>query len=189
VGIVAEALARLRQADQLEHLERAVARLPLEAPRCRRTGSATCSPIVIVGFSEDCESWKIIATSLPRIAAGRARGSPTSSRPLELDRAFDDVAAVRQQAEDRQAESSTCRSPTRRPGRASRRLDLEVDVADRLHDRARQLDVRREVVDLERARIVAGASAARSRTSKASRSASPTRLHAMTTRTRQPPTG
>ena len=39
----------------------------LLAPRCSMTASAICLPTVIVGFSDDSGSWKIMPISLPRI--------------------------------------------------------------------------------------------------------------------------
>ncbi len=117
---------------------RARARSPpaCEAPRCRRTGSATCSPIVFVGFSEDCESWKIIATSLPRMRRSSASGSPTSSRPSSRIEPSTIVAAAWAAAEDREPEHRLAAAGLAHQPERLARLDPQIDVADGVDDRA-----------------------------------------------------
>lgn len=48
-------------------------------PLCRRSDSATCSPTVKTGFRLVIGSWKIMATSLPRMARMRGSGSVNRS--------------------------------------------------------------------------------------------------------------
>ena len=114
-------------------------------------------------------------------AAARTRRSPVSSLPVEPHAAADDAPAGRQQPQQSTAPSSSCRSPTRRRGRSSRPVDVERHPVDRVdRGRARSaISTRRSrtsitVVAVARAR----SPAACSRTSKASRSASPMKLNA-----------
>ena len=67
VRVVAQALARRRDPDQLEQLDRPASRPPC-ASSLVEPGSprSIWSPIVSTGFSEVIGSWKIIARSLPR---------------------------------------------------------------------------------------------------------------------------
>ncbi len=55
-----------------------------EYPRCTIRGSAIWAPTVIVGFSEDIGSWKIMAMSVPRISRPSAACPPRMSCPRSL---------------------------------------------------------------------------------------------------------
>ena len=46
-----------------------------ESPSCTRSGSHTCRPIFMVGFSEVSGSWKIMPTFVPRSLRLSFRGS------------------------------------------------------------------------------------------------------------------
>ena len=137
VRVILQPLARSRQPDQLEHLQRRGPAPPSSMPR--GAGAPARPPARRSSWSGSARTASPGRSSRPRSrgACGSSpSGSPTSSWPLELDRAADDVTAVRQQPEDREAEHRLAA-----PGLADQpeRLagaDLQVDVADRLHDRA-----------------------------------------------------
>src|ERR1700728_699819 len=126
-----------------------------------------------------------VAADRPQIGLAE----PYKLEAAELDRAFDDVAAVREQAEQRKACHRLAGAGLANESERLAAVNLEIDVTDRLDDRARQVDVGGEVLDLERDSHRPAPQRRRRRTSNASRSASPTRLQAMTTSTKQMPTG
>ncbi len=110
--------------------------------------------------------------------------------PAERHRAPDDLAAPREQAEDRQPEHRLAAPRLADQSEGLADVDREIDVPNGLHGRSRQLDVRGQVLDLEGTSIIGRHRYRRlSRTSRASRSPSPMRLKAITTATRQNPTG
>ena len=83
------------------------------ANRCGRSGSARISPTVIRGFSEAYGSWKTI-WNRRRIARAPA---PRAWRSLPSNTTGPDVGRIRLSSS---GPASTCRTPTRRRGRASR---------------------------------------------------------------------
>src|ERR1035441_4822260 len=87
----------------------------------------------------------VIAAYLAQVTRGQAHQFPA----VQLDRAADDGSPRRQQAHDRQAghrlsAAGLAHQPERLPG-----FDGQADAAYRLDDRPGQLDVRREVTDLQ----------------------------------------
>ncbi len=73
-----------------------------DRPRCRVITSATCTPIGTTGFSDDSGSWKIIASSAPRLSRMAALGQGQQVGAGEEGGAADPVAAAGQQSHDRQ---------------------------------------------------------------------------------------
>ena len=73
--VVVDASFGARDADRLEHLERA-ARWPRSSRRPCGAARASTSwrPILWTGFSDVIGSWKIIAMSLPRISRSLVAG-------------------------------------------------------------------------------------------------------------------
>ena len=73
-----------------------------DMPRCRSSTSVTCSPTGTTGFSDDSGSWKIIAMSRPRRSRIAFSSSAEQVGALEGGLTLDGVAALGQQAHDRQ---------------------------------------------------------------------------------------
>ena len=96
----------------------AAARLML---RCALIASTICEPIVNSGSSEVIGSWKTIEMRSPRISRSSESRAGGEVLPVEHDLARDDPPErLRQQPHDRERQSSSCPSPTRPRGRASR---------------------------------------------------------------------
>ena len=120
VRIVADALLRLRDADGLEQLDRALPRG--RAPRAMPWTISVSSiwlPIVKTGLSAVIGSWKTSAISAPRIFCISRSSSVRRSRPLNRIAPARNPARAAAPAAGSTAPSPTCRCPTRRRGRAS----------------------------------------------------------------------
>ncbi len=85
VRVVPEPGVRARDADLVEQLggARSAAFLPMS--KCATSASRSCRPIVSTGFRLVIGSWKIIATSLPRIARSwRSRRATAGRCPANI---------------------------------------------------------------------------------------------------------
>jgi len=70
----------LRDADEIEHLDRASSAASLLKPSCRRSVSPSWRPMVSTGLRLVIGSWKIMLMSLPRIL--RIAGSSSFSKSV-----------------------------------------------------------------------------------------------------------
>ena len=105
------------QADALEQLADARAALaPRPRARATRSGSPTMRPTLCRGLSDANGSWKTICI---RRRSGRSSASSSVRDVLAVE--HDPPGGRLVEAEDRPPDASTCRSPTRRRARASRR--------------------------------------------------------------------
>ena len=134
-----------------------------------RSGSPTMSRTVMRGLSDAYGSWKTICISPPQRRAARARLIGRDARAVE-DCTEPDVGSMSRSSS---APASTCRSPTRRRGRASRPPSIEkLDAATAWTDAdlcAEEARADREVLDeiLDRA----GSPRARTRVDRSDSSA------------------
>ena len=88
-----DALLRLGNADEFEHLDRALdAPARGSCPWWRMSASEIWRPTVITGLSDVIGSWKIIEMSLPRMSRICVFVELQGDRALEFDRAVDDAA-------------------------------------------------------------------------------------------------
>ena len=193
VRILPQALLGPRQPHQLQHLERAVERLLARGAAVQpdRLGHLLAD---LLGRVQ--RRLRVLEDHRHRVAAQLAQlriGEADELAPLELDRAARRSrrrAGSRPRIERPSIDLPQPDSPTR--PRVSPAVDRQIDVSHRLNGRARQLDVRAEVGRPPgRVRLPLADDIYRrlSRTSSASRRPSPTRLQAITTATRQNPTG
>ena len=84
VRVVVDAVGGVRDADELEHLDRAPPQVPLAAlpaRRCAFWASTSCAPIENVGLRLVSGSWKIIAMPRPRSSR---RASPRRRKHILL---------------------------------------------------------------------------------------------------------
>ncbi len=180
VRIFAHAPARLRDADEVQHLDRALPRPPCwSRPSCRRSVSPIWRPTVSTGLRLVIGSWKIMLMSLPRMLAHLAIGElqqiacPRSGSRRRSCRAAPGSAAGSTLAvtDLPQPLSPTIASVS--PG-----VDMERDAVDRAVDAVRRAKMRLQVFDLEQRHRVYSPLAMRG--SSASRRPSPSRLTAST---------
>ena len=119
-------------------------------PRCSRAGSATCSPTVRAGLSEDIGSWKIIAIRLPRMrrmpaSSSRNRSSPSKiASPLSIRPGGEGMSRISESAVTLLPEPELADD---RDGLAG--LDVERDAVDRRHRPALGVEARGEIADLQ----------------------------------------
>ena len=163
VRIVAEPLLRPGQAHQRQHFDRAVQGLRLRGVLVQ---SHRLGDLVADGLGRVKRGQRVLEDHRDLVAADPAQILVLQADKLtavELDRAADDGSARRQQSHDRQPRHglAAARFPDDAEGLPG--VDMQVDVADGLYDRAGELDMRRQVLDVkdwghqaDTSRLVAG---------------------------------
>ena len=149
VRIVAEPLLRPGQADQRQHLDRAVQRLGLRGAPVQPYRLAH---LVADGLGRVQRGERILEDHRDLVAPDPAQLLVLEADQLavvELDGAADDGPARRQQPHDRQPGHglAAARLPDDAEGLPG--VHVQVDVSDSLYDGAGELDVRRQVLDVK----------------------------------------
>ena len=149
VRIVTEPLLRPGQADQAEHFDRPVERLPLRGAPVQpdRFADLVADALGrIEGGERILEDHRyLVAPQPPQLLAFQA----DEFVAVELDRAVHDGPAGGQQPHNRQAGHGLTAAGLADDAEGLAGVDLHIHVADRLHDRAGELDVRRQVLDVK----------------------------------------
>ncbi len=101
VRVLLDPLRGGRDADQLRAARSPASRAAGGEALVRRSTSPICRPTVSTGFSEVIGSWKMYAMSRPRTARSARSLAPTSSVPVQPDRAGDRRALRGQQPGER----------------------------------------------------------------------------------------
>ena len=165
-----------------------------DAPRCSRTDSAIWSPMRHRRVERGQRVLEDHSDQVPAdvLHAGlRQRGHV---RPVHQDPAADDFAAARQQPHDRQRGHRLARARFADDAEALAGRHRQRDAVDRVHGGTAQPDLGAQVLDVEKRSQRKSPQRKRNqrrcrRTSNESRSASPMKLIAMTTRMIAMPAG
>jgi len=149
VRVVAEPFGRPGQADQAEHLGGPGHGCRLAGPRVQpdRLGHLVADRLRGVQRRERVleDHRDVVAADRPHLSVAQADQFPA----VQLDRAVDDCPARRQQPHDGQAGHRLPAPRFAHQPEGLSRLDGQIDVADGVNDRLGELDVRRQVADLE----------------------------------------